>query len=254
MHEKWTLLLSLQSLTTRVFALFRIDITFSTFMWQRVLTVCYVALLLEDHIMQWCPPSIRPSVRLFVPFRPISPERKIVKTRFETRLRNIKYSSRALWHSERSNFKEIRAHQLIELAMIIISDMNFVAVMLLFMRFYPIRLYRKPDASVSIANRRLIAAVTTAIWLRFDGRWTVYQRSFRPQWRNTSVAADPLAAVTCGVTWRDHVTSLLQRLHWLSVPERAEFKTLVVWSTGVCTDWDKNILSSDFTPVASESG
>jgi len=47
--------------------------------------------------------------------------------------------------------------------MIIISDMNFVAVMLLCMRFYPIRLYRKPDASVSIANRRLIAAVTTAI-------------------------------------------------------------------------------------------
>ena len=43
---------------------------------------------------------------------------------------------------------------------------------------------------------RLGHGYTTAIRLRFDGRSTAYQRSSRSQWRNTSPAADPLAAVT----------------------------------------------------------
>ena len=37
----------------------------------------------------------------------------------------------------------------------------------------------------------------------------------------------------------DHVT-LLQQLHWVSAPEREEFK-LSVWSAGVCMDWNLNI-------------
>jgi len=37
---------------------------------------------------------------------------------------------------------------------------------------------------------------TTTVQRRFDGRSTGYQRSLRSLWRNTSVAADPQAAVT----------------------------------------------------------
>ena len=50
---------------------------------------------------------------------------------------------------------------------------------------------RVPDGVTRVIND----VVTTAIRLRFNARSTAYRRSLRSQWRSTSLAADPLAAV-----------------------------------------------------------
>jgi len=51
----------------------------------------------------------------------------------------------------------------------------------------------------------------------------------------------------------DHVTPLLQKLHWLSVPELVEFKLCVLVYTGVCMEWDQNIcqVTSRWRPTSS---
>ena len=43
------------------------------------------------------------------------------------------------------------------------------------------------------------------------------------------------AQLVCGARKYDHVTPLLQELHWLSVPDRIAFKLATLWYSGVGT-------------------